>query len=163
MPRTRAEPNAMKADGNPSSPTGAPPVIRYTMPRTRTMVPSVVMNGLTPSLAMITPFANPTAIPAATPATAPESKPNRTITIAETQPARSDGRADRKIETAADDYKRHPDGDNGHDRGLHENIGQVERRKKTVCHERCGETEHNERDQWYLTNKIKPLRQWRHD
>ena len=77
----------MNADGRPSSPTGAPPVMRNTRPRTSTMVPSVVMNGLTPSLAMIRPLARPTAAPAAMPASTPAAMPNFTITIAATQPA----------------------------------------------------------------------------
>src|SRR5262245_34393892 len=77
----------MNADGRPSSPTGAPPVMRKTRPRTSTMVPSVVMNGLTPSLAMIRPLTSPTAAPATMPASTPAAIPNFTITMAATQPA----------------------------------------------------------------------------
>ena len=40
----------------------------------------------------------------------------------------SNGRTDRKIEAAADDHERHADRDDGHDRGLYKNIGEVERR-----------------------------------
>ena len=76
----------MNADGRPSSPTGAPPVIRNTSPRTSTMVPSVVMNGLTPSLAMIRPLTRPTAAPASIPTRTPAAMPNCTITMAATQP-----------------------------------------------------------------------------
>ena len=42
------EPKATKLDGRPDGPsTGAPPVMRNTTPRNSTMVPSVVMKGLT--------------------------------------------------------------------------------------------------------------------
>src|SRR5579871_1865554 len=87
MPSRPPEPNATKADGRPSSPTGAPPVMRKTTPRTSTMVPSVVMNGLTPSHAMTSPLARPTTAPAMTPATMPITSPALTIAMAATQPA----------------------------------------------------------------------------
>src|SRR5215831_3003164 len=88
MPRKRSEPKAMKLAGKPVSPdTGAPPVIRNTTPRTSTMVPSVVMNGLTSRNAMTRPLASPTAAPAAIPASTPAAMPACSITIAATQPA----------------------------------------------------------------------------
>ena len=43
-----------------------------------------------------------------------------------------DGRADRKIEAAADDDEGHADGDHRHDRGLHQDVGEVERRQEAV-------------------------------
>src|SRR6266699_1419841 len=53
------------------------------------MVPSVVMNGLTPSLAMMRPLARPTAAPAAIPASTPAAIPNFTIVIAAIHPAKA--------------------------------------------------------------------------
>src|SRR3989454_71971 len=88
MPRNRSEPNATNWPGRPLSPeTGAPPVMRKTTPRTSTMVPSVVMNGLTLRKAMTSPFASPTAAPAITPATTPAAIPASIITMLATQPA----------------------------------------------------------------------------
>src|SRR4051812_40197842 len=87
MPRRRSEPKATKAPGRPVSPlTGAPPVMRNTMPRTSTMVPSVVMNGLTLRNAITRPFASPTAAPAAIPATTPAAIPASSITMAAMHP-----------------------------------------------------------------------------
>src|SRR5438876_947540 len=58
MPRRRSEPKAMNSPGSPVSPlTGAPPVMRKTTPRTSTIVPSVVMKGLTLRKAMTRPLA----------------------------------------------------------------------------------------------------------
>jgi hypothetical protein len=53
------------------------------------MVPSVVMNGLTPSLAMIRPLARPTTAPAPMPATTPATRPAFTMTMAATHPDRA--------------------------------------------------------------------------
>ena len=87
MPRKRSEPKATKAPGRPVSPlTGAPPVMRNTTPRTSTMVPSVVMNGLTLRNAITRPLASPTAAPAAIPAATPAAMPASSITMAATQP-----------------------------------------------------------------------------
>jgi len=87
MPRNRPEPKATNALGNPVSPlTGAPPVIRKTMPRTSTMVPSVVMNGLTLRAAMTRPLARPTSAPERTPAIAPAAIPASSITMLAMQP-----------------------------------------------------------------------------
>ena len=42
------------------------------------------------------------------------------------------GRADREVETAADDHERHAHGDHRHDRGLHQDVGEVERRQEAA-------------------------------
>ena len=47
----------------------------------------MVMNGLTPSLAMTSPLTRPTAAPARIPAAIPAAMPKCTITMAATQPA----------------------------------------------------------------------------
>src|SRR6266480_2112694 len=87
MPRKRSEPKAMNSPGSPVSPLiGAPPVMRKTTPRTRTMVPSVVMKGLTLRNAMTRPLASPTAAPAMTPATTPAAMPASSMTMLATQP-----------------------------------------------------------------------------
>src|SRR5262245_15464587 len=87
MPRKRSEPKATNALGSPLSPlTGAPPVMRKTTPRTRTMVPSVVMNGLTLRKAMTTPLASPTAAPAMMPAATPAAIPASSMTMLAMQP-----------------------------------------------------------------------------
>jgi hypothetical protein len=41
-------------------------------------------------------------------------------------------RADREIETAADNDERHAHGDHRHDRGLHEDVCEIERRQEAV-------------------------------
>src|SRR5262245_60874343 len=88
MPRKRPEPKATNSRGSPVSPSiGAPPVMRKTTPRTSTIVPSVVVKGLTFRNAMISPLASPTAAPAAIPAMTPAAIPASSITIAATQPA----------------------------------------------------------------------------
>ena len=88
MPRNRSDPNATNAPGRPYSPlTGAPPVIRNTTPRTSTMVPKVVMNGLTSRNAMTRPLTRPTAPPAMIPASTPAAMPACSITMLATQPA----------------------------------------------------------------------------
>src|SRR5215510_5118233 len=88
MPRTRSEPKAMNAPGSTvSCGTGAPPVTRNTTPRTSTMVPSVVMKGLTLRNAMMSPLASPTAAPARIPAATPAAIPASSMTMAATQPA----------------------------------------------------------------------------
>ena len=56
------------------------------MPRTSTMVPSVVMNGLTLRNAITRPLASPTAAPAAIPAATPAAIPASSMTMAATQP-----------------------------------------------------------------------------
>src|SRR5919201_1026919 len=90
MPRKRSEPKATNALGSPVSPlTGAPPVMRKTTPRTRTMVPSVVMNGLTLRKAMTRPLARPTAAPAMMPAVTPAAIPASSITMLAMQPDRA--------------------------------------------------------------------------
>src|SRR5262245_1070341 len=87
MPRKRSEPKAMNSPGKPASPlTGAPPVMRKTTPRTSTMVPSVVMKGLTLRNAMMSPFASPTAAPATIPATTPATIPASSMTMLAMQP-----------------------------------------------------------------------------
>src|SRR6266540_2337431 len=87
MPRKRSEPKATNALGSPVSPlTGAPPVMRKTTPRTRTMVPSVVMNGLTLRNPMTRPLASPTAAPAMMPAATPAAIPASSITMLAMQP-----------------------------------------------------------------------------
>src|SRR5439155_805022 len=87
MPRRRSEPKAMNSPGSPVSPlTGAPPVMRKTTPRTSTIVPSVVMKGLTLRKAMTRPLASPTAAPAMTPATTPAAMPASSMTMLATQP-----------------------------------------------------------------------------
>src|SRR5262249_38119997 len=87
MPRKRSEPKAMNSPGRPVSPlTGAPPVMRKTMPRTRTMVPSVVMKGLTLRNAMTSPLASPTAAPAMIPAITPAAIPASSMTMLAMQP-----------------------------------------------------------------------------
>ena len=60
--------------------------MRNTTPRTSTMVPSVVMNGLTLSQAMVTPLTRPTSAPAAMPAATPAAMPASSITMLATQP-----------------------------------------------------------------------------
>src|SRR5262245_59612829 len=87
MPSKRSEPKATNSPGKPVSPeTGAPPVIRNTTPRTSTMVPRVVMKGLTLSQAMVTPLTRPTSAPAAIPAATPAAIPASSITMLATQP-----------------------------------------------------------------------------
>src|SRR5262249_53976468 len=87
MPRKRSEPKAMNAAGRPVSPlTGAPPVMRKTTPRTRTMVPSVVMKGLTLRNAITRPFASPTAAPAVIPAVTPAAIPASSMTMLAMEP-----------------------------------------------------------------------------
>src|SRR5262249_34754620 len=87
MPRKRSEPKAMNSPGRPLSPlTGAPPVMRKTMPRTSTIVPSVVMKGLTLRNAMTRPFASPTAAPALIPAATPAAIPASSMTMLAMQP-----------------------------------------------------------------------------
>jgi len=87
MPRKRSEPKAMNSPGSPVSPLiGAPPVMRKTTPRTRTMVPSVVMKGLTLRNAMTRPLASPTAAPATIPAATPAAIPASSMTMLAMQP-----------------------------------------------------------------------------
>src|SRR5262245_42357051 len=87
MPRKRSEPKAMNSAGRPVSPlTGAPPVMRKTTPRTRTMVPRVVMKGWTLRTAMTSPLASPTAAPAMTPAATPAAIPASSMTMLAMQP-----------------------------------------------------------------------------
>src|SRR5262249_36159160 len=87
MPRKRSEPKAMNSPGRPVSPlTGAPPVMRKTTPRTSTMVPSVVMKGLTLRKAMTSPLASPTATPAMIPAITPAAIPASSMTMLAMQP-----------------------------------------------------------------------------
>ncbi len=77
----------MNSPGRPVSPlTGAPPVMRKTTPRTRTMVPSVVMKGLTLRNAMTRPLASPTAAPAMIPAATPAAIPASSMTMLAIQP-----------------------------------------------------------------------------
>jgi hypothetical protein len=63
-------------------------------------------------------------------------------------------RGDGKVKPAADNDKRHANGDDGHNRGLHQNVGKVERRYKSVSHKRCGKAQYNECDQWGLAGEI---------
>ena len=112
------------------------------------------MNGLTPSLAMMRPLARPTAAPAAIPASTPAAMPNFTIVIAAMQPAKRHRRADRKIEAAADDDEGHADGDHRHDRGLHQDVGEVERRQEAAGQERGDDAKHHQRDQRDLPDDV---------
>ena len=91
------------------------------------------------------------------PASTPAAIPDFTITIAATQPAKRDGRADRKIEAAADDDEGHADGDHRHDRGLHQDVGEVERRQEAVGQQRRDHAQHDERDQRHLAGEVEAL------
>src|SRR5262249_57697287 len=63
------------------------------------------------------------------------------------RPRRRGGRPDRKSDPAADDDEGHPKGDDRHDRGLNQNVGEVERRQKARRQQRCHETKNNQCDQ----------------
>ena len=77
----------MNVPGRPVSPlTGAPPVIKNTTPRTRTIEPSVVMKGLTWRNAITSPFPSPTSAPAAIPARLPAAIPACSMTMLAMQP-----------------------------------------------------------------------------
>ena len=153
----------MNSAGSPVSPdTGAPPVMRNTMPRTSTMVPSVVMKGLTLRKAMMRPFASPTAAPAAIPASDAGRDPGLQHHHRRDAARERGGRADREIEAAADDDEGHADGDDRHDRGLHQDVGEVERREKAVGHERGRRAQHDQRDQRHLAGESSPIARFGH-
>src|SRR6266446_4989807 len=87
MPRKRSDPKATNAPGRPDSPlTGAPPVVRKTTKRKKTMVPSVVMKGMTLRKAMTRPLASPTAEPAIMTEEIPAAMPASSITMLAMQP-----------------------------------------------------------------------------
>ena len=86
---------------------------------------------------MITPLANPTNAPASdagddTPATIPALS----MTMAAMQPDSAAVEPTDRSKPPPMMTKRHAHGDDRHDRGLHQNVGEVERRQKTVGQQR---------------------------
>ena len=92
------------------------------------------------------------------PATTPAAMPASSITMRGDAARERGGRPDRKIEAAADDDEGHPHGDHRHDRGLHQDVGEVERRRKRGVSSAVAAHKHDKRDERHLPGELPP--QW---
>src|SRR5262249_56007061 len=68
------------------------------------------------------------------------------------------GRPHRETDAAAEKDESHAHGDHRHDRGLHQDIGEIEGREKTVGQQRGRRAQNDERDQRHLTREIPSAR-----
>lgn len=85
------------------------------------------MNGFTPSLAIITPFAESDRDTGRDAGNDTRDQTELHNHYSRNAACERNGRTDREIKPPTDDHKCHADRDHGHDRGLHEYIGQVKR------------------------------------
>ena len=116
------------------------------------------MNGLIPSFAMISAVDEPDHT--AGDDTGEHARDQAELRHGHRRDAagQRDGRADREIEAAADNHERHADGDHRHDRGLHQNVGEVERRQEAAGQHRRDHAQQQQRDQRALAEKLRRLR-----
>jgi hypothetical protein len=60
-------------------------------------------------------------------------------------------------EAASDDDEGHAHGDHRHNRGLHQDVGKVERRQKTIGQQRGHRAQHDQRNQRHLAGEVETL------
>ena len=106
---------------------------------------------------MMRPLASPTAAPAAIPADHAGGDPGLQHHHGGDAARERRGRADREIEAAADDDEGHAHGDHRHDRGLHQDVGEIERREKAVGQQRGHHAQHDQRDQRHLAGEVEAV------